>query len=92
MTNAYPTKLNKELLDNLLQAVNEIERYIEERPSIFGTYEVITQLVPPHLFKDNQANYIGCHWVIIPDEYLPDKDKVYVMKYEDMWPYRVKWE
>lgn len=88
MTNNYPIELNKELLSNLIQSVNEIEQYIEERPRIFGTKEIIMQLVPLHLFKNNQAYYLNCHWMITPDDCLPDKNNLYIMKYEDMIPYK----
>lgn len=93
MTNNYPKEFNKELLSNLIQAVNEIEEYIQSRPMIYGTQEVITQLVPLRLFKNNQAYYLNCHWVIVPDEYLPDKNNLYVLKNENVLPinlYRFK--
>ena len=93
MTNNHPTEFNKELLNDLIQAVNEIEEYIQSRPIIYGAQEVITQLVPLRLFKNNQAYYLNCYWVIVPDEYLPNKNNLYVLKNEDVLPinlYRFK--
>lgn len=70
--------------------INKLEETIKNYVTpyvVYGSKEIITQIVPLHLFKNNQTYYLDCHWVIVPDKFLPNKNKVYIMNDEGILLY-----
>lgn len=71
-------------IEQIQKAISEVEKFRNKQVVIFGSQFAIAKFVPPeHMLNNKNFYYLGVEWHIVPNDYLEDLNKLYIVSQED---------
>lgn len=85
-TNGFNNNEQMDTVNRLLDTIKYIQSYVENSPVVVANESTIKALIPDAMIKNGRAYYDGIHFLAVPNEFLPEANQAYVLKYKDLFP------
>lgn len=71
-------------IEQIKKAISEVEKFRNKQVVVFGSQFAIAKFVPLEYIQNNKKfYYLGVEWYIVPNDYLEDLNKLYIIPQED---------